>query len=129
MISYAMWNFGPDKSVVFKLLTPALGIAIWGTFLFWGFSLLVALVTQVPLIFVHRQIAPLDFKAHLAITVGLGILLFWFLFPFPMAPAQGGWSRNADGGLLAPLLLGVGGGVGVALLWYWLVFSKLFHRV
>jgi hypothetical protein len=119
VLSYASGNFG-GKSIAFRLLTPPLAIAFWGTILFWGFSILAAILTQLPLIFLNR----VPFFIHLPISIALGLLLFWFLFPFPMGTPQG-WDPTADGGLIAPLLLGIGGSVGLALLWRWLVFSRL----
>jgi hypothetical protein len=125
IMSIALWNFGPDKSLAFKLLMPLFAIAFWGTILGAGFSLLAATVTQLPLVLWSYQVGPIALTPHLFASAVTGLALFWFVFPFPMAAPAGPPSPQADGGLLMPIFLGLGGGIGLGLLWHWLVISKL----
>jgi hypothetical protein len=99
---------------------------LWLAAAFFGalFTIAATLLSQIPLIFVHRMRGRRALVMHLAASAVLGILLFWILAPILTPVRNTGpvlwediWSLSAS---IAA------GGVSVGLLWDWLVLKPMF---
>jgi D-alanyl-lipoteichoic acid acyltransferase DltB (MBOAT superfamily) len=107
------------------LLITFFGIAYAGLF-----SVLFAVVTQVPLAWIYSRIRPLRALVHVGVSALLGALFFPIAFPFVDRIQGGIWNEIhfAYGPDLA-FAIGIGliGGAAVGLIWYQLLLRPLFE--
>jgi hypothetical protein len=99
---------------------------LWLAAAFFGapFTIVAALLSQIPLAIFHRWRGRRALVMHLAASAVLGVLLFWLLSPILTPFRNTGPVKWED--LWSLSVAVAAGGVSVGLLWDWLVLKPMF---